>query len=224
MSVLDRLGGWFPRECPLCGYRGYFRTHGMPPRFDARCPQCGSLERHRLVALWLAFNRGKIEGHRVLHFAPEPALRGLIQPIASQYLSADAMPGQADRQLDITALDLPDGSFDVIFCSHVLEHVDDARALAEMRRVLSPDGILILLTPVVDAWERTYENPSVNGEPGRWLHFGQGDHVRYYGRDIVERIRNAGLGVARHVAVEPEVSRYGLVRGETMFVATVSPP
>ena len=174
VSILDRLDGWFPRECPLCGYQGYFRAHGAPPRFDARCPQCGSLERHRLVALWLALNRGKIEGRRVLHFAPEPALRGLFQPLASQYLSADAAPGRADRQLDITAIDLPDGSFDVIFCSHVLEHVDDARALAQIRRVLSSDGILIVSTPVVDAWERTYENPSVNGEPGRWLHFRTG--------------------------------------------------
>jgi SAM-dependent methyltransferase len=106
----------------------------------------------------------------------------------------------------------------------VLEHVDDARALEQLRRVLSPNGILLLLTPVVDAWSQTYENPSVGGEPDRWLHFGQGDHVRYYGRDIVQRIANAGFDVARYVAAEPEVSRYGLVRGETIYVATVPPP
>jgi SAM-dependent methyltransferase len=221
-SVLDRLDGWFPRECPLCGYRGYFRAHGLPPRFDARCPDCGSFERHRLMALWLAGNRGKIDGRRVLHFAPEPALRRLFQPLASQYLSADAAPGRADRQLDITAIDLPAASFDVVLCSHVLEHVDDARALEQLRRVLSPNGILLLLTPVVDAWSQTYENPSVGSEPDRWLHFGQGDHVRYYGRDIVQRIAKAGFDVARCVAAEPEVSRYGLVRGETIYVATVT--
>jgi SAM-dependent methyltransferase len=220
-SILDRLDGWFPRECPLCGYRGYFRAYGVPPRFDARCPECGSIERHRLVALWLAGNHGKIDGRRVLHFAPEPALRRLFQPLASQYLSADVVPGKADRQLDITAIDLPSGSFDVILCSHVLEHVDDARALEQLRRVLSPTGILLLLTPVVDAWDQTYENLSVADEPNRWLHFGQGDHVRYYGRDIVQRIAKAGFDVARWVAAEPQASRYGLVRGETMYVATV---
>jgi hypothetical protein len=219
-SVLDCLDGWFPRECPLCGFRGYFHARGMPPRFDARCPQCGSFERHRLVALWLAAHRETIERRRILHFAPEPALRRLFQPLAGQYLSADAAPGRADRQLDITAIDLPPGSFDVVICSHVLEHVDDAKALEQLRRVLAPSGTLLLLTPVVDAWNETYENLSVEGEPDRWLHFGQGDHVRYYGGDIVHRIAKAGFEVARYVAAEPDVSRYGLVRGETIYVAT----
>jgi hypothetical protein len=45
--------------------------------------------------------------------------------------------------------------------------------------------------------------------------------LRFYGRDIVERIEGAGFNVARFVAVEPEVSRHGLMRGETIFIAHV---
>jgi SAM-dependent methyltransferase len=222
-SVLDRLGGWFPRECPICGHRGYFTAHGFPPRFDARCPACGCFERHRLVALWVEANRHRLTGRRILHFAPEPGLQGLFQSLGRCCLSADIRPGRAERQLDITALDLPDGSFDVIVCSHVLEHVDDAQALAEMHRVLSPGGFAILMTPLIESWDRTYENPSVFGAADRWLHFGQDDHLRYYGRDIAERISEAGFEVARFVSVEPYVSRHGLIRGEAMLIGTRKP-
>jgi SAM-dependent methyltransferase len=223
-AVLDRFDGWFPRECPLCGHRGYFRAFGFPPRFDALCPKCDSLDRHRLVALWAAKNQPAIEGRRILHFAPEPCLRRLFQPLAASYVAADLTSAMADRVLDITALDLPDESFDVIVCSHVLEHVDDRRALAEMHRVLAPRGLSILLTPVVDAWGSSYEDPAAVTPKMRWLHFGQGDHLRYYGHDIIDRIRKAGFAVARFVAMEPEVSRYGLVRGETVYVASKAAP
>jgi SAM-dependent methyltransferase len=219
-AVLDRLDGCFPRECNLCGHRGYFRAHGFPPRFDARCPACGGLDRHRLIELWLRINRDRIKGKRFLHFAPEPILRRQIEPLAGTYIGADIEPVQGDRRIDITAMDLSDGSIDVIVCSHVLEHVDDRKALGEMRRVLAPQGVVLLLTPVVDAWDRTYENTDIASTEDRWLHFGQGDHVRYYGRDVVDRITSAGFAVTRFVALEPDVSKFGLVRGETIFVAT----
>jgi hypothetical protein len=89
-----------------------------------------------------------------------------------------------------------------------------------MHRVLSPGGLAIFLTPVVDAWDASYENSAIVTPKMHWLHFGQDDHLRYYGHDIIDRIRGAGFGVTRYVAVEPEVSRYGLVRGETVYVAS----
>ena len=78
------------------------------------------------------------------------------------------------------------------------------------------------MTPVVEGWARTYENPSVDGPVARNLHFGQSDHVRMYGRDVRDRIRAAGFNLAEYAAVEPDVLTYGLMRGEILFVATKS--
>jgi SAM-dependent methyltransferase len=116
-------------------------------------------------------------------------------------------------RLDITEIDFPDESFDVVYCSHVLEHVpDDRKALAEIRRVLKPDGWAILLVPI-DAAE-TIEDPSIT-DPGERLRlFGQGDHVRRYGPDYVERLHQAGFDVAvtspPQLATPVEIASMGL--------------
>ena len=63
------------RTCPICGYQGVFIGVGHPPRWDARCPQCGSRERHRLMHLWVTEGGGnRLAGRRILHFAPEKAV------------------------------------------------------------------------------------------------------------------------------------------------------
>jgi SAM-dependent methyltransferase len=49
---------------------------------------------------------------------------------------------------DITSIPEPDGSFDAILCSEVLEHVPEpTHALDEFTRLLKPGGILILTAP-----------------------------------------------------------------------------
>jgi len=198
-----------------------FRAAGHSPRYDAGCPQCRSLERHRQFKLWFSRNPEVVRSDsRVLHFAPEPSIASFVRPRTSHYVSADITPGVADLVLNIEALDLPDRSVDVIICNQVLEHVDDSKALAEMFRVLSPGGTLLITVPLVSSWPRTYENPAVKSEADRLLHFGQADHVRYYGADIRDRITSHGFDLAESVAEEPDVSRYGLMRGAVLFIAT----
>jgi SAM-dependent methyltransferase len=212
--------GIAPRLCPICGYAGPFAPYGSPPRLDARCPGCGSLERHRLVALALE-RRGLLSaGMRLLHFAAEAPLRRVIAPRVASYETAEFRAAtKPTHVLNIEAIALPDESFDVVVCNHVLEHVDDRKALSEMRRILRPGGLAVLTTPVVEGWAETYENPAVTTAEGRTLHFGQGDHLRFYGRDIRDRIRAAGFALDEVTAVEPDVHRHGLVRGETVFLA-----
>jgi hypothetical protein len=100
-----------------------------------------------------------------------------------------------------------------------LEHVDDKRALSELFRILEAGGIVVLMFPIVEGWDRTYENPAVNGPANRLLHFGQEDHVRYFGRDVRARIQAAGFTLEEFTAEEPLVHLHGLVRGEKVFVA-----
>ena len=212
--------GVYSRTCPICSYHGRFLADGFPTRLDCMCPSCGSVERHRLLKLWLDAHGNLITDKSVLHFAPERSISKIIRPLAAKYLTADISNEAADILLDLHSLSLPDRSYEVVICSHVLEHVDDKRALSELFRVIRPGGFAILMFPVIEGWDRTYENPEVSTSEERLLHFGRADHVRYFGRDVRDRIRSAGFEIDEYTAEEPLVHQYGLMRGEKIFIAT----
>jgi SAM-dependent methyltransferase len=219
-------------ECPVCGGRFRRMRHGRGRR-DVQCPRCGSYERVR--ALWL-FLRDQTDlaagGRRVLHFAPEPGISAALAAVPGiDYLSADLAPGVAMEVADITAIPHPDESFDAVVCSHVLEHVpEDRRAMAEVRRVLRPGGAAYFMQPVDFGRAETYEDAAIVGAEERRRAFGQFNHVRVYGRDIRERLENAGFEVEERrytEELEPaERARYALqdgdatAREDVVFVAT----
>jgi SAM-dependent methyltransferase len=212
-------GASFPRLCNVCGYRGRFRPGGRPRRIDARCPRCGSSERYRLLALWLDREGAFLQSARVLHFAPEKGLSALLKSRVGQYESGDIQPGRADRVLDIEAIAAPGASYDCVVASHVLEHVDDRKALEEIHRVLKPSGIALIMLPVIEGWAKTYENPKAATPEQRKRHYGQSDHVRYYGADVRERITDAGFALSEFTAEGEDVLIYALQRGEKVFIA-----
>jgi SAM-dependent methyltransferase len=73
---------------------------------------------------------------------------GMIEEAKSRVQKLFIAKNMRVIQGDITQLDFPDGSFDLIVCSEVLEHIPDwKRALREFYRVLRPDGQLIVTTP-----------------------------------------------------------------------------
>ncbi|WP_423820600.1 methyltransferase domain-containing protein [Salinisphaera sp. SPP-AMP-43] len=209
------------RHCNLCDYRGYFGIKGRPPRLDARCPRCGSFERHRL--LMLAMDRAEVipeigADEQVLHFAAEPVLVRHFRKRWGRYQTADLF-FDADLKLNLEDIDLPDASVRLIIANHVLEHVDDYKAASELHRILVDGGVLVCMVPIIEGWAQTYENEAIQTQTGRWLHFGQGDHRRYYGRDFRARIASAGLQLAAEVTAEgEELLEYGLLRGEKVFM------
>jgi SAM-dependent methyltransferase len=213
----------FPRECSVCGYKGPFQAGGKPRRIDARCPKCGSAERYRLLALWLKRRGQFLRNADTLHFAPEAGLAKLLRKHVGRYRSADILPGRADMVLNIEAIEVPDASLDCVVCSHVLEHVDDTKALAEIFRVLKPGGTALIMAPIIEGWATTYENPSVQSPKDRARHYGQSDHVRYYGADIRDRIRAAGFQIEEFTAEGEDVLTYALQRGEKVFIAKRPP-
>ena len=218
-SRFRKLPERYPRVCNICGYEGPFGPAGKGTRHDAKCPRCKSAERYRLFKLWLDRRTDALQGKDILHFAPEKSMTALVKPLAGSYRTADITPGRADLVLNIEAIDLPAASLDAVICFHVLEHVDDAKALAEMFRILRPGGLAIIMVPIVEGWARSYENPAITAPGQRTLHFGQFDHVRYYGADLRERIRAVGFKLGEFTAEEPDVLRHGLIRGEKVFVA-----
>lgn len=220
-EVLFRILGYKSgrRTCTFCNFIGRFQSIGHPPRYEAKCPNCGSLERHRLLALVNQDEEFFLDKD-ILHFAPERIISSLIKQSAKQYLTADISPEKADCVLNIEQIELPNESWDVIVCSHVLEHVDDRLALLELYRILRPKGQLIVMVPIIEGWEVSYENDSITTEQDRELHFGQNDHVRYYGRDIRYRLINSGFTVKEYTAFGEDVVTYGLLRGEKVFICT----
>ena len=188
------------RFCPVCGsHSRAFLPTGVDRRADARCPACGSVERHRLVVRFFRERTDLFDGRpkRVLHVAPEPVLGPLIAAaVGDGYLSADLHDPSAMERMDVTDVRHPDATFDVIYCSHVLEHVpDDRRAMREFRRVLKPGGWAVLNVPVTA--DATVEDPAVTDPAERLRRFGQEDHVRRYGPDYERRLTDAGFRVAR---------------------------
>jgi SAM-dependent methyltransferase len=186
-------------HCPCCGYSAEaFLPFGVVPRPNAMCPGCRSLERHRL--LWKFFQDETdlfAAPLRVLHIAPEARLQRDLSRLAHlDYVSVDLESPLAMVRADITAMPFGDAAFDVILCSHVLEHVpDDGQAMREIRRVLRPGGWALLQSPMDERLAATFEDPAITDPDERQRRFGQRDHVRVYGRDYADRLRAAGFDV-----------------------------
>lgn len=190
-------------ECPFCGWKGpSFLPNGVEVRRNARCPRCDSLERHRLYYLYLGSIIPKDRLINVLHFAPEKILTNLFKSFPNiTYLSADIVPGKAMITADITQTTFEDNAFDLIFCSHVLEHVpDDHKAMTELHRILNPTGFAILQVPIKTHFNgreinKTYEDFTITDPKEREKAFGQHDHVRVYGLDFKNRLEKANFAV-----------------------------
>lgn len=200
LKFARRLRGFFyhgsDRFCPVCGKTSrQFVRYGIVPREDAQCVHCGALERHRFLWSFLERKLGLFEDRRgkMLHIAPESCFEEKFSKIFDDnYVTADLSSPDAMVKMDVVDIPFSDEAFDVIYCSHVLEHVpDDRKAMRELFRVLKDDGLAVLLVPLKG--EKTYENSSIVDPAERLKHFGQEDHVRIYGRDYTERLQEAGF-------------------------------
>ncbi|MBL9175166.1 MAG: methyltransferase domain-containing protein [Verrucomicrobiales bacterium] len=160
------------------------------------CPLCFTFERTRHIVLYLKHFKILEAKPRFLHFAPENILEGRLRAaLGSQYVTTDLFKKGVDRKEDITKMTIQTNSFDFIYCSNVLEHIpDDRAAMSELHRVLAPGGTAIIQVPIKEG-QKTYEDFSITDPEARFQHFGQADHVRWYGPDIQERLEAAGFEV-----------------------------
>ena len=218
LNLSRRLRGTksqFVRSCPICGHVGRFGVQMLPILVDSICPKCKSSGRHRQFYSLIQSGKLKLD-EPIIHFAAESCLSQLFQMEFNQY-SRVGLQGP-DLVLNIEKICLNSESVSTVIAHQVLEHVDDVKALSEIWRILRRGGVFCFSTPVVDNWSTTLEDLQVSDEDSRLLFFGQKDHVRFYGRDLLERVKRVGFTIQEFVATEPEVSTFGLQRGESIFV------
>ncbi len=198
----DPLDPGFQRTAEEQGFP-YWGREEMLNRADYHCPRCRSSDRQRLAWLFMDAALRAVPAERkirVLHIAPEiPLAFKLSRQPQVELLTFDLGRDDVDVRGDLCDMAMfADGSFGGIVCLHVLEHVrDDRKAMAELHRVLAPDGWGVILVPLYPHDVReTHEDWSKTSDAERWRHFGQNDHVRLYAKgDFVSRLETAGFRV-----------------------------
>jgi len=195
-------------------------------RKNALCPGTLSLERHRLLWLYLDNETNILKSNlKVLHVAPEQIFFKKFKKFNHwNYLTFDINSPIADIKGDLKSMKFKDESFDLVICNHVLEHIeDDKMALEEIYRVLNINGIAILQVPINLNREKTFEDSKITSQYDREKYFGQYDHVREYGIDYKERIEKVGFQVEMinysDNLPEEMIIRYGLLKNDLIPIA-----
>ena len=189
-------GNQFTDPIDGSSYRKFLPYGYQNLRQNALCPGTLSLERHRL--LWLYLDRKTnflTDSIRVLHVAPEQVFYKKFKSFSHwDYNTTDLHSPLADVKADLCALPFEDNSYDLILCNHVLEHIpNDLKAMKELYRVLKPLGTAILQVPLDEDRENTFEDDSITDQQERTRIFGQYDHVRVYGQDYYNRLQKVGF-------------------------------
>ncbi len=212
-------------ECPICENKfRKFLPYGNTGNDNRLCPSCLSLERHRLIWLYLKektdFFTDKLD---VLHIAPEQPYYKRFEKLENlNYTTADLESPIAKVKMDIRKMPFEDNYFDVLLCNHVLEHIDnETEATKEIYRVLKPNGWAILQVPLDYSLEKTYEDARITNPKEREKHFGQYDHLRVYGRDYAERLKKSGLYVVEDNFVntfsKEDIEKYRFDKNEIIY-------
>ena len=170
-----------------------------------KCPVCHGCDRTRMMALYLEHQLGVGERQLdVLHVAPEYGLYLWLKRRKGVRYTGSDIDARRYRHIgnmrtaNLMNMPFESNAFDVVICSHVLEHVpDDFQAMRELQRVLKPGGTALLLVPLAMDGAGTDEDASVTDPVERNRHYGQWDHVRLYGKDdFLQRLSQAGFEVS----------------------------
>lgn len=213
-------------HCPVCG--GHFRKF-LPYGYNAiranvLCPGCLSLERHRLIWLYLKEKTDFfVSPQRMLHIAPEQCFLKRFRKLKNlDYTTGDLVSPLADVKMDIRQIPFANNTFDVVMCNHVLEHITELdQAIDEIFRVLKPGGWAILQVPLDVNLATTLEDPAATSPAERNRLYGQYDHVRLFGRDYPELLRRKGFETPEEDfclrVSEKSIRQSGLTRNDILI-------
>ena len=222
--------------CPCCksGFITFLPKKGIGQkiRLNAICPKCNSLERDRLMIKYL-YERTNLfkDKVRFLHVSPEMSIYNtFLKSDNIEYFPVDKFAEgysypKETIEMDITQIKYDDNYFDVIICSNVLEHIpEDSKAMAELLRVLKPTGWAIIQVPIDESRDITYEDFTITDPKKREIAFGWPDHVRWYGKDFINRLEEVGFNVSVDKFIdrfnEEEIFKYGFMLKDYIYLCT----
>lgn len=167
--------------CNLCDNQVSFQSFNG--RAAAQCPICDSLERHRFVWHYLQTrtniaNTPRLRVHQQAVRAPTAVVFGRLPEVRF-----------TENNVALSALNLPTGSVDVFYCSHVLDaERDEHKAISEICRVLRPGGIAVFQMAVVPR-AMTYSNERAVTPKQRRAAYNSDARWRLYGElDLAPRL------------------------------------
>lgn len=211
--------------CPICNTEGQFKDFGITLlRKSVQCPNCNSLERHRLLYfIYKKYFLNTEKVIKVLHTAPEKCIYDVICKNPNiDYTPIDLCPEKYKfcqcKKEDITNLSFTENTFDFVLSNQVMEHIlDEKKYISELLRVLKPGGYFLLNFPVDMALDKTFQDDSIITPEEREKYYGQDDHVRKYGRDIFDKLKkeyNAKIVFAQDIFKDKDIKRYKLSKYE----------
>jgi SAM-dependent methyltransferase len=182
------------------------------------CPMCGASDRDRFIAYYLKDKKFK----SVLHISPSYPLNNFLKQKFENVVTGDLYMNNVDIKLDLCDMNnIPDQSYDLIICSHVLEHVEnDFNAIKEIKRVLKFGGEALLLVPICLPLKEKDEDLNTT-EAERVIRFGQSDHVRMYSKkSFIELIES--VGECKEINIDnftqQTFKNLGLTQNSTIYV------
>jgi len=215
--------------CPCCktSFRK-FAAFGNPRRQNAWCPKCQSLERHRLLWMFLEKETDLYKKPvKMLHVAPEEAFFKLFKGSSNiDYHPVDIFPHlypKGTTYFNLLENDSPDNIYNVIICNHVFQYIeDDHTAMSEVFRLLNPGGWAILQVPLNKSLGKTFEDKSIIDPKERERLFGLKEHTRFYSSDYKNRLENVGFTVNAidytSKFTEDEIRKFGFYQGDDIYL------
>lgn len=225
-------------KCTICGqiveYEDYGwdvplfrekRVVGGGHRERVMCPKCGCNDRIRWVDYVIKHFTDIYYGENtILHIAPEPGVREkILKNRKANYMTGDIERGVADYVVNVEDMPFENEKFDYIILNHVMEHViNEAKAVYELKRCLKHDGTIIFSVPI-SLDEDTFEDPTIMTEEARFKAYGQGDHVRLYGKDIIDRFNKYDLCLKEYnvsqLLSQRKIEKYRLMPNDRLYFA-----
>ena len=185
--------------CPICEtYHDGFLPFGNPVRFDAKCPNCGSLERHRFIYLYLK-NKTNIfnKYSKIFQFNPINSFYNLFMKKNCEYVYGGGKTSQAkDKIIDLENICFQENYFDYVLNFHILDKVkDDITVISELYRIVKPydeGGLVLINVPILRDETQEYVSEDLDET---YNNFNESNRFRIYGLDIVDKLEDVGFSV-----------------------------